>query len=266
MSLEEVIQIALSYKIIKNSRNTEEGEKHLRTIDISTFIANEELIREHHVDEAETDPDTDSGMDPREIMEEEIRNQVMEETRSQRQAIIENAMIEIEHLKEEARLESASLGYEKGYDEGFQHGLEEARKETEERRANAIGMIEDAERKIKTYYEENEEKILMLAIKIAEKIVHQSIDAHSENVMLLARPILQEYGKTENIILTCHPDNVELMQSHIPEIEKLCPNAHLLILEDKSLERNGLIIENENQITDLQIKKQLDRFLELVTR
>lgn len=256
--MEEVIPIALSYKIIKNSQNIEQSEKHLQTIDISSFIANEELSKEVRKDNAQPDP--------RVVLETEIRNEVMEATASERQAIIENAILETEHMKEEARRESASLGYDKGYKEGFQCGLESARKETEERRANAICMIEDAERKIKTYYEENEEKILLLAIKIAEKIVHQSIDSHSENVMLLARPILQEYGKTENIILTCHPDNVELVQLHIPEIEKLCPNAHLLILEDKSLEKNGLIIENENQITDLQIKKQLERFLELVTR
>ena len=258
LSSEEVIQIALSYKIIKNSRSTDESEKHLRTLDISSFIAKEGLEKEDHAEKTE--------IDLKENLEVEIRNEVMKETASQRQAIIDNAMREIEQLKEETIRTSASLGYDKGYGEGFQNGLEVARKETEERRANVICMIEDAERKIKTYYEENEEKILLLAIKIAEKIVHQSIGAHSENIMLLARPILQEYGKTENVILTCHPDNVELVRSYIPEIEKLCPNAHLLILEDKSLERNGLIIENENQITDLQIRKQLDRFLELVTR
>ena len=256
--MEEVIPIALSYKIIKNSQSTEDSEKHLRTMDISPFIANEELSKEVRIEEAE--------QDPREALDTKIRKEIMDVTEKKRQAIIDNALLETEHIKEEARQASASEGYEKGYAVGFQDGLEGARKETEELRANAIDMVEDAKRKAKTYYEENEAKILMLAIKIAEKIVHQSIDSHSENVMLLARPILQEYGKTENIILTCHPDNVELVQSHIPEIEKLCPNAHLLILEDKSLERNGLIIENENQITDLQIRKQLDRFLELVTR
>lgn len=255
--MEGVIPIALSYKIIKNSSSTEDREKHLQSIDISAFIANEELTKE--VEKIEES-------DPRESLETEIRKEVMAETANKRQAIIDNAILETEQIKEKARIASASEGYDQGYKEGFQFGHEEARKETEKQRANAIDMVEDAERKIKAYYEENEEKVLMLAIKIAEKIVHQTIDFHSENVMILARPILQEYGKTENIIISCHPDNVELVQSYIPEIEKLCPNAHLLILEDKSLEKNGLIIENENQITDLQIKKQLDRFLELVTR
>lgn len=254
--MEGVIQIALSYKIIKNSSSTEDREKHLQTIDISAFIANEELTKE--VEDVEES-------DPRENLETKIRKEVMSETAGKRQAIIDNAILETEQIKENARIASASEGYEQGYKEGFQFGHEEARKETEIQRANAIDMVEDANRKIKAYYEENEEKVLMLAIKIAEKIVHQTIDSHSENIMILARPILQEYGKTENIIISCHPDNVELVQSYIPEIEKLCPNAHILILEDKSLEKNGLIIENENQITDLQIKKQLERFLELVT-
>ena len=255
--MEGVIPIALSYKIIKNSSSTEDREKHLQTIDISAFIANEELTKElEGVEES----------DPRESLETKIRKEVMSETVSKRQAIIDNAILETEQIKENARIASASEGYEQGYKEGFQFGHEEARKETGKQRANAIDMVEDANRKIKAYYEENEEKVLRLAIKIAEKIVHQTIDSHSENIMILARPILQEYGKTENIIISCHPDNVELVQSYIPEIEKLCPNAHLLILEDKSLEKNGLIIENENQITDLQIKKQLERFLELVTR
>ncbi|MGB4589256.1 MAG: FliH/SctL family protein [Clostridiaceae bacterium] len=255
-----MIPITLSYKIIKNSKNTEESEKLLHTIDISSFIANEERSKEVIVEEAETETDS------REFLEMEIRNEVMEATTRERQAIIENAMLETKQIKEEARKAGALEGYDKGYNEGFQNGVEDARKETEAQRENAIFMVEDAHRKIKAYYEESEEKILHLAVKIAEKIVHQSIDTHAENVMLLGLPILQEYGKTENIIMTCHPENVEFVRSRIPEIGKLCPNAHLLILEDKSLERNGLIIENENQITDLQIKKQLERFLELVTR
>ena len=149
--MEGVIPIALSYKIIKNSQSTEESEKHLQTIDISSFIANEELIKEVKRNHAETDS--------KENLETKIRNKVMDETASERQAIIESAMLETEHIKEEARRTSASLGYDNGYHEGFQSGLESAKKETEEQRANAICMIEDAERKIKSYYEENEEKM-----------------------------------------------------------------------------------------------------------
>jgi len=100
-------------------------------------------------------------------------------------------------------------------------------------------------------------------VDIAEKIIRQTLDRQEEGILCLARPILQDYAKTESLIVTCHPDLLAEVQSRRGEIEKLCPQARILILEDKTLEPQGLILENEDQITDLQIKKQLQRFLEL---
>jgi len=45
----------------------------------------------------------------------------------------------------------------------------------------------------------------------------------------------------------------------------MCPNAHILILQDKNLDVSDMVIENENQITDLTISKQIARFIELAT-
>jgi len=207
----------------------------------------------------EEEPEEFVEEDPKKIMETEIRTEIERETARQRKAILESAALEINEIKENTKRESAIAGYK----EGFQKGFEEGRLEAEGMRENAISLTEDAEKKIKAYYEENEGKILSLSVRIAEKIIHQTIDVHSENVMLLAKPILHEYGKAENIIISCNPENVDFVRSRFHEVEKLCPNAHVLILEDKSLEKNGFVIENENQITDLQIKKQLERFLEL---
>jgi len=243
-----VIPIALSYKIIKNSLTCEDREKHLQAMDVADFM----FVQEEEAEESAED-------DPKKIMETEIRTEIERETARKRKAILESAALEIEEIKETTKRESSI----EGYNEGFQKGFEEGRLEAEDMRGNAISLIEDAGKKIKAYCEENEGKILSLSVRIAEKIIHQTIDFHSENVMLLAKPILQEYGKAENIIISCNPGNVDFVRSRFHEIEKLCPNAHVLILEDKSLEKNGVVIENENQITDLQIKKQLERFLEL---
>jgi len=130
--LEGVIPIALSYKIIKNSSSTEDREKHLQTIDISAFIANEELTKElEGVEES----------DPRESLETKIRKEVMSETVSKRQAIIDNAILETEQIKENARIASASEGYEQGYKEGFQFGHEEARKLTRDEDLPVVGSL-----------------------------------------------------------------------------------------------------------------------------
>ncbi|MBP1744183.1 MAG: flagellar assembly protein FliH [Firmicutes bacterium] len=243
-----MIQIVLSYKIIKNTSNREEREKHLSSLDLEHFRIREEALEEES-------PESD----PAKSMEAEIRRDLMEETARKRKALLEKASEEAEAVKEAARLEGAR----EGYSEGFRKGFEEGRMEAEGMRENAVRMAADAENIAREYFEECEERILSLSVRIAEKIVHQAIDSNPENIMLLARPILQEYGKTENVVITCNPENSEKARKQLGEMEKLCPNARILILEDRCLEKNGLIIENENQITDLQIGKQLEKFLEL---
>ncbi len=243
-----MIQIALSYKIIKNSPNSEHREKHLLALDVEDYRTRETV----HIEDSDEN-------DPMKTIEAEIRRELQEETSRKRKAVLDAAEAEAEEIREAARLQSAS----EGYSDGFHKGIEEGRLEAQGLRENALSMIEAAENKANEYFAECEEKILSLAVRIAEKIVHQTIDSSSDNVMLMARPILQEYGKTENVVITCNPENVEMVKKQQVEIEKLCPNARILILEDRSLEKNGLVIENENQITDLQIKKQLERFLKL---
>lgn len=247
-----MIPIALSYRIIKNSANVNQ-EKLLQTVDAAAFVERMAVVEEVE-EENETDPCI--------LLEDRIRRELEEETEKARQAILDQAHEDMEVQKEAARLESA----ERGYQEGFQKGYEEGLAETEEMRSSALDRIGSAEKAVKAYIEENEERILRLSVRIAEKIVHQTLDSHAEGVMLLARPILQEYGKTEKVILSCHPENVDFVRERLGEIEKYCPNAHILILEDKSLEQNGLVIENEDQIADLQVRKQLERFLDLAGR
>lgn len=248
-----MIPIALSYKIIKNSSNSSQSEKRLQAVDASAFVPRETVLEET-LEETETDPCI--------ILEERIRRELEEDTAKERQEILTRAYAEMEEMKEAVRLESAEAGYREGFQKGYEDGLEE----TKVMRGSAMELIGNAEKEVKAYVEENEEKILRLSVKIAEKILHQTLDSHAEGVMLLARPILQDYGKTENVIITCPPEKLEFMKGCLGEVEKYCPNAHILILEDKSLEHNGLVIENESQITDLQVRKQLERFLELAAR
>jgi flagellar assembly protein FliH len=242
----------LSYRIIKNSANVNQ-EKLLQTVDAVAFVERMAVVEEVG-EENETDPCI--------LLEDRIRKELEEETEKARQAILDKAHEDMEVLKEAARLESAECGYREGYRKGYEEGLEE----TEEMRSDALERIGSAEKAVKAYIEESEERILRLSVRIAEKIVHQTLDSHEEGVMLLARPILQEYGKTEKVILSCHPERVDFVREHLGEIEKYCPNAHILILEDKHLEQNGLVIENEDQIADLQVRKQLERFLDLAAR
>jgi len=249
-----VIPIALSYRIIKNKNAFANEERKLETLDIEAYRIKRDLMSTYETSSEENNPEV--------ILREEIRKNLLLEMESQREALLLKGRQEIEKEKEKA-LEEARR---KGFEEGFMAGKEEGYEETLSFRNNAITMLEDAEAMSRDYLEANEEKIIHLSTRIAEKIVQETVDTHEDSLMLLARPILQEYGKTENVIVTCHPGMVAFMKCQIPEIKAMCPKAHVLILQDKNLESNDIIIENENQITDLTIKKQIARFIELATQ
>jgi flagellar assembly protein FliH len=246
-----VIPIALSYRIIKNGYSRENSAMQLETVDIKEF--------QKDMDSSEYEAEAREQEDPSMVSAKELRQKIHEEMRVEREALLSEAMERLQAEMEEAR----SQAVRRGHEEGFQKGQEDALKETELLRSQALEMFREAEKATKAYLDENEENILRLSSRIAEKIVQVTLDSHEENIMLLARPVLQEYGKTENVILSCHPRKTELLRNHLPEIEKMCPNAHILILQDKNLSENDLIIENESQITDLTIRKQIRRFLEL---
>ncbi|WP_332310661.1 FliH/SctL family protein [Alkalibacter mobilis] len=247
-----MIPIALSYKIIKNPDGIKDAEKQLHPMDLSDF--KKKTINLEESDDQEEDIDKFVKE-----MENRIRSQIEEELSVKREELLKEARAQAETIKDAARRESVV----EGYNEGFQRGFEDGRIETESMRKNAIKLLDEAEKKVKDYFIENEKRIIQLSVNIAEKIIHHKIDHHAENVMQLAKPVLQEYGKTQTVIITCNPNNTDFIKGHLNEIEKMCPNAHILILEDEQLEKNGVVVENESQITDLQIKKQLQRFLEL---
>lgn len=175
-----------------------------------------------------------------------------------------------EKSKQDGYAEGFRAGKEDGYQEGFEKGINEglshAREEAEKIRAEAMAMFEDAEMKVLDYYKTSENQILKLAIELAENITHETISSGSDNIMSMVTPALHEYGKSEKVIIRTNPLNVSYVKGHLHQIEKLCPSARLIVIEDPEIEENGAVIENENQITDLQISSQLKKFLQIVNQ
>lgn len=249
-----MIPIALSYRIIKNKNAFANEERKLETLDIEAYRVKKELKSGYEISSEDNSPEKS--------LREEIRKNLLLEMENLQEAMLLKNRQEIE----EERMKALEEAKKKGFEEGYMAGKEEGYEETVSFRNNAITMLEEAEAMARDYLEANEEKIIHLSTRIAEKIVQETVDTHEDSLMLLARPILQEYGKTENVIVTCHPGMVAFMKCQIPEIKTMCPNAHVLILQDKNLELNDIIIENENQITDLTIKKQIARFIEIASQ
>ncbi|MDR7869600.1 MAG: FliH/SctL family protein [Tissierellaceae bacterium] len=267
-------RIQLSYKIIKKDYvSLLKDDPSL----IDTKINYDVQVYDDLEQEQEKETMTEKTNDL-DLLRDEIRESLLLELKEQRESIINEAKKEAEMI----RLEAKKVGYKEGHDKGikqgfeqgfnegntrgiekgYSEGVESAQKEVDEIKRNAIKMLENAQEEISEFVEANQQRIIRLAAQMAESIVHTTIDTSSENILQLIKPIVQQLKKVESIIITCNPNNYDYLKKSIYSIEKKYEDIKFIILEDESLEKNGCKIENENQIIDLQIKKQLENIVE----
>ncbi|MFZ7120931.1 MAG: FliH/SctL family protein [Eubacteriaceae bacterium] len=248
-------KIPLSYKIIKKQNIECDGNSHsiIKTrcevvkneIPVNFMSNNDKYIQETQFDT--------------EVIRVQVRKELLQEMEKEKQHIKKAIEEEGQKIKQLAKQEGYKIGFDDGYNKGYAQGLNDANIEAVKIKNQALKIVEQAYREVEEHYINNRKNIIHLAVEMAERITNTTINSSSENIMLLIKPLLQEYGNKENLIIRCHPNNSDFIRGSINDIENLCPKANTIILEDKDLEINGCIVENEHQIVDLQIKKQLEQ-------
>jgi len=257
-----------SFKVIKNS-NVEFSNENIVIANVKLKEPIIEEVYEEVFEEEIIDESIDSNININQLKI-DLRNELISEMEEERQALFDNtvneAKKEIENLKKEAINKGYEKGYSKGHDDGFKEGVEKAFKECEvqcnEIKEKALGLIRQAEAEVSDYIVENRTNLINLAGEMAESIVHKTIDTSSENVLSLIKPIIEQYEATENIILTCHPDTMTFLEDNIEKLKEANQGIRFILLKDENLEKNGCTIENESQIIDLQIGKQINSIIE----
>lgn len=251
----------LSYRIIKN--------KHIDLTE-ETVTLSETKLDQYIAEEDGFDMDKSfySALDI-ERFKAHVKSRLEEENERAKQILIEKTRLELLEETEKINKESIEKGYRKGLEKGreeglvkgYNDGLEKCKEECRELKENALNLLQQAQLEVEEYYKDSKEELINLAGEMAESIVHKTIDASDENIMLLIKPIIQMYEKGERIIITVHPENRKYLDSRLEEMEIISPGTRFIILEDNNLDKNGCILENDNQIIDLQIKKQISSII-----
>lgn len=248
----------LSYKIIKNS-NISCDKEDISVIDTKIDYSIQESFLK--LDIYEDDSKDIINIDK---IREQIRRDLYLEYEQERLEIIAMAKNEAENISLLAKQQGQKDGLMKGYEEGYRRGIEAANAEGVSLKNNAISLIEQAQKQVSIYFTESHDNIIKLAGVMAESIVQSTIDVSDENIIMLIKPVIQQFNKKESIIITCHPDSIAYINCYLYELENSCPNAKFIILQDGNLEKNGCVVENENEIIDLQIKKQIDSIIKSI--
>ena len=250
----------LSSKIIKNDRAENSGQVDFEEIDYD-FVKREtdnnlnvNIDTSKHVS---NDEDVNGKINIDDLKQ-EIREEVLREINEEEERILNNAKKIAEKIIGESKELGFKEGYSEGKDEGYKEGLLKAKLESEDIILNARNILEDSEEEVREYFELNRENLIDLSITMAETIVNQKLNEDDENINNLIRPILESYSEVKRVVIRCNPKKTKSLNQNIKKLKEAYPEIRFFVVSDGNLEKNDIIIENDEQTVDLSIKGQLE--------
>ncbi|WP_170829606.1 flagellar assembly protein FliH [Terribacillus halophilus] len=155
-----------------------------------------------------------------------------------------------QELMEQAQLE----GYQKGFDAGQNEGLQSYQSRIDE----AKHLIELAQQDYKETVETSEDALLDLGLKLAEKILHQQLEAEPESYLALVKGAIADWKERSDLRLYVHPDSYELVLQQKEELALLTgKDFDLMIMPQHDLPAGGCILETKHGRIDASIDSQL---------
>lgn len=167
-------------------------------------------------------------------------------------AVIEEALTEAETLR--------TLAIEEGRAEGLRLGREAVAVELAPAAAALGQALEEARVLRSEIAEAAEARAAQLALTIAEKVVAGALEIQPERVVDVVRGALRGLLDGERIIVSVHPDDLELVRA----AGVGSPEAHLEIHGERRIARGGALVRTSVGEVDAQIEQKLDAVRALV--
>jgi flagellar assembly protein FliH len=167
-------------------------------------------------------------------------------------AVIEEALTEAEMLR--------TLAIEEGRAEGLRLGREAVALELAPAAAALEQAVEEALALRTEIAEGAEARAAELALAIAEKVVAGALEIAPERVVDVVRGALRGLLDGERIIVSVHPDDVELVRA----AGLGSSEAHLEVHGERRIARGGAVVRTSVGEVDAQIEHKLDAVRELV--
>ncbi|MDQ6943677.1 MAG: FliH/SctL family protein, partial [Candidatus Eremiobacteraeota bacterium] len=165
-------------------------------------------------------------------------------------ALIEDAAARADAIAQDAR--------RRGHDEGFHAGREAADAEMNDMLVTMRGLLEMARVERHKLIEEAEPELVRLAIGIAERVLHQQVALDRGVVVEMAKTAIARLIERDSVTVRVNPADLERMREHRDELVALGDIRNLRLLEDKRVDRGGVVVETEAGTIDARVSTQLD--------
>ncbi len=190
-----------------------------------------------------------------ESLREEIDRQTlqMEEDRVRFQDSLEQERSQFEETLMEERKRALESGFSEGFEQGERSGLEAWQAKL--KHANAI--TEKAREERETYIEQSESVILSLAVKVAEKVIGQTLLTDQTAWPSLVKQAIIEMRGNSPIKILVAPSQYDLTVGSLDDLKKSAHGSELLVFVDEGLVEGECKVESPSGILDASVKTQL---------
>ncbi len=193
----------------------------------------------------------------------------------QAKKIIEDAQLEAEEYKAQARMEFEKEldglrqdAREEGYSQGFSEGMLEARREAmaecekqaAEQAKTVKKFLEDASKERIELIEQSKEELKDLALAIAEKVIRVSLRSSSDILLRMIESATDKHKRCEWAHIYIADCDTKVMALTIPELASALSHVsdRVRIIPMADDESGTCIIELPDEIIDASVSTQLD--------
>lgn len=154
-----------------------------------------------------------------------------------------------------ARLEREA--YEKGFEQGHKDGMALGEKRLEERARQMEALLRELGRLKGRLYHEAEGDLLKLSVEIARQIVRAEAKTDPELITRVVRAAIDHLADRSRIRILVHPGDMAALRKALPEAAEGRPLEAWELIDDRSVERGGCLLESGFGKVNATIEEQL---------
>src|ERR1700736_1487351 len=175
---------------------------------------------------------------------------LLADARDRARALVEDAAGRADAIAQDAR--------RRGHDDGFQAGRDAAGAEMNDMLVTMRGLLEMARIERHKLIEEAEPELVRLALGIAERVLHQQVALDRGVVVKMAKTAIALLIDRDTVTVRVNPADLERMRDHRDDLIAIGDIRNLRLLEDKRVDRGGVVVETDAGTIDARIGTQLD--------
>ncbi len=177
--------------------------------------------------------------------------------------IIDATQVEIEKIEDKAYKAGFQKGEKEGYEQGTKKGFESGEKQgfdvTQKSSDHLLGILTKIDNLWDNLIQENEEKIIQLICRVAEKVIYGQVNVDNE---MVKKSILNAFKMTSepvDVKININPDDYEYIENIRNDFfEEIKGLKNVEIISNQVVSRGGCTIESESGTVDAQIETRLE--------